>query len=1372
MSVSLFKSRGKEPLYLCFSVYFVFKIIALLKKILRLVLLLLFPVFMGAQEHAVKFLDIRNGLPSNSVMVANQDKQGFMWFGTMAGLCRYDGYTFTTYHNRIGDKKSLVSNVIYSITPGQRGDIWVGGSRGGSVFNSDRQEFEQLSYTREGKVWPLNIGIGGIKATKEAVLIATGEGLILYKGKSRKGTIIPFNQSADKTRYNVSEVSDRDAHGNRWVNVSGYGLCRFNDATNRLSLYFSTPLYIKCSAALPDGNLWLGTNEGLYYFDVKKKQLSVNLFSTRTDVTDILRDKDGKILVTTDGGEAGLYEITTNKNLKPYYPGNNPDNITSNVFYDVYEDNRGNKWYTTLRGGVIMEEPNPRDFQTVKYNKSNIHPVEDYIFSFCEDSRHNLWIGTDGAGLRHWNRNTNTYTVYSKVGSGAFHIGNDFIPSVTEDTNGNIWFATWGDGINRIDKTGKVKKYSCYNPFTRRAEDNVWIVFKSPDNTLWACPSNPGCLYRFNPEKDRFEVFEKDIVNVQCIISATDGLWAGNFDSLMHVDVTGHKDTFYDIGYTVRCIYEDRKKRLWVGTEDGGLLSFNRNKGNFTRISVEDGLPFNTVLNILEDEKGNLWMSTFNGLSKFDPDKKTFRNFTIADGLQSNQFNFNAGLKLSTGEFAFGGVNGFNLFYPHRIANAYPAYPVLLSGFKVNNESMGVAAQKQQNIELAYDQTTLSFDFLALDYNNSERINYAYQLAGWDDHWVVSGRGRTANYTKLPEGDYTFKVKSSNLTGGWNTPQTLLHLTVLPPWYRTWWAYLLYSIATVSVIAGLMWYYKSRQDLKLSIRLTQLERMREKELTEKQLSLFTNISHEFRTPLSLIINPLKKLMYNSRTEADTNPAGGQVAVAYRNARRLLSLVDQLLLFRKAESNADALHLSRIDMIAICNEVFYCFTNQAREKGIGYCFNHPDAVPEITGDYEKIEIALFNLMSNAFKFTPAGGTITLVLAETTDEITVSINDTGTGIPEDEQNHLFEKFRRSGSASFSSGFGIGLYIVKHFIEKHSGTVSVTSSFGKGSSFTISLLKNNEHFGSMPVSASGYKTSGLMDELIEEVPLVTRPHDEVPEMDEPQLLSDKKTILVVDDDVEMREYLSNLFSPDYIVLTAANGNEGFEMAVRQVPELVISDITMDGLNGLELCKKLKADKDLNHIPVILLTATSTSEIQVQGIREGADDYVTKPFDSDILIAKAGRLIKSRSDLRRYFLDSITLKENNLKVPAEYQKFLKDCIDIIEQNLHNKDFSRKEFSLAMGMSYRTLYAKIRMISGQSLNAFMRSVRLRRAAYLMLTENNITIAQASTRVGLEDQKYFRKQFSDLFGMTPSVYIKKYKSSFNKDLKIIKNTNV
>lgn len=1348
-----------------------------MKNILYIALTLLSFYFATAQDHAVRFLDIENGLSSNSVMAVSQDNEGFMWFGTIAGLCRYDGYSFTNYRNRIGDKKSLVSNVVYSVTPDDQDNLWVGGTMGACVLNQARQEFEPLSYIRDGKPLPLNIGIGGIKAAKNSIIIATGQGLIIYKNGSRAGEIVPFEKSKDKTNYNVSEISDNVAEGTRWVNILNYGLCRFDDEKAQLSLYYPTLLNITCSQALPDGNLWLGTNEGLYYFDVKKKQLSANYFTTPTDVIDILRDRNGKLLVSTDGGEAGLYEVTTNKILKPYYPGNNPDNMTSNVFCDIYEDNRGNKWYTTLRGGVIMEESHPKDFQIVKYNKSNIRPVEDYIFSFFEDSNHNLWIGTDGAGLRHWNRKTNTYTIYRKSKIGKYHISNDFIPSVIEDNQKNIWFATWGGGVNRINSNGTVKKYTCYNPYTHRAEDNVWTVFKGPDGIVWASPSNPGYLYKYNVLKDVFEVFDKNITNIQRIIATSDGsLWAGNFSTLIHIDVKSRKHKFYHVGYTVRCIFEDRQKRLWVGTQDGGLLYFDRKKKSFKQLTIDDGLPSNTLLNILEDDAGYLWMSTFNGLCRFNPADNTFRNFTIADGLQSNQFNFNAGLKLSTGEFAFGGINGFNLFYPQQVAKAYTAYPALLTGLKVNNEPVAwqnSGASQTNSATLAYSQTTLSFDFLALDYNNAKRIDYAYQLVGWDDHWVISNKNRTANYTKLPEGDYTFKVKSSNLTGGWNPPQSLLHFTVRPPWYRTWWSYLLYTGFISGIIFGCLWYYKSRQELKLRVKLAQMQRTRDRELAEKQLSLFTNISHEFRTPLSLIINPLKRILHGGIKQEDDKTPADQLAVAYRNARRLLSLVDQLLLFRKAESDADELKLSVLNLKSICNEVFYCFVNQAREKKIDYCFDAPETVPEIIGDYEKIEIVLFNLMSNAFKFTPAKGKITITLSETENHINVSITDTGIGISDEEKNHVFEKFKRSGLASFSSGFGMGLYIVKHFVEKHKGSITIESTRNAGSTFSISFLKGNSHFENLPVSRDNPKMSGLVGELIAEIsggPAEQEaPYEERPKATEPQLLSDKKTILIVDDDAEMREYLTNLFNASYLVYTAENGIEGFQVAATQVPELIISDITMDGMNGLELCKKIKTDKELNHIPVILLTATTNNETQVQGITGGADDYITKPFDSDILIAKAERLIKSRSDLRNYFLDSITLKENNLKVPTEYRKFLQDCIDVIEKNLHDKEFSRTEFSQAMGMSYRMLYSKIKMISGQSLNAFIRAIRLRRAAYLMLTENNITVAQASTRVGLEDQKYFRKQFVELFGMTPSVYIKKYKNSFNKDLKIIKN---
>ncbi len=496
-----------------------------------------------------------------------------------------------------------------------------------------------------------------------------------------------------------------------------------------------------------------------------------------------------------------------------------------------------------------------------------------------------------------------------------------------------------------------------------------------------------------------------------------------------------------------------------------------------------------------------------------------------------------------------------------------------------------------------------------------------------------------------------------------------------------------------------------------------------------------------------------------------------MAIAHRNARRLLSLVDQLLLLRKAENDADALRLSPINVNNLSNEVYQCFVNQAKDKNINYNFRIPNHEITIIGDYEKIEISLFNLMSNAFKYTPIGGEINLTLTENDEKVFLEISDNGDGIDKKDIDVIFEKFKQINSkVSVGTGFGIGLYIVKYFVDKHKGSVSCSSEAGKGSTFKLAFLKGNSHFEDVEITNEKPQRSQLFDELIPdeiEEPISTATTSIADSDFKKTMLTDKRTVLIIDDNAEIRAYLIKLFADSYIVYSAENGEEGLKMTKKHMPDLVISDITMEEMDGLELCRRIKEDNTLSHIPVILLTASKNPETHLQGINEGADDYITKPFDDDILTARVESLLRNRHNLRTYFLDSITLKENTQKVPVEYQQMLKKCIEIVEANIHKKDFTIRTFALEMGMSHRTLYTKIKIISGQTLNAFIRSLRIRRAAMLMLTED-MNITQASTEVGFEDPKYFRQQFVKLFGMTPSEYIKKYKTSFNSDLNIIK----
>ena len=905
------------------------------------------------------------------------------------------------------------------------------------------------------------------------------------------------------------------------------------------------------------------------------------------------------------------------------------------------------------------------------------------------------------------------------------------------------------------------------------------MYYKDSDGDIWASATNEGSLYLFDRIKNTFVLFNNSIDNLQCLIETSDGkFWGGNYTSLFAIDKRTKKFRKIPIGNSIRCIHEDKDKNLWLGTQEGGLLLFDRKTNKFKRLTTDDGLPSNTILRILEDKVGNLWMSTYNGICRFDKKNRTFRNFSVNDGLQSNQFSFNASLKLSTGEFLFGGINGFNSFFPEDIKEFNQKYNLLLTDFYINNQSIEESKNeliskwdsgKIKEVNLPYDQTTLSIDFVALDYNNADKINYAYYLEGWDDQWNYVGQTRKANYARLTEGTYVFKVKTTNFRGGWNKEEGLVTIIVSPPWYRSWWAYAFYLLAGVGIIYGYIRYNKNKEKLKFKVKIAELERAKEKEIAEKQSSMFTYISHEFRTPLSLIINPLKKAIKTGNVENSSSVS--DLVIAHRNARRLLSLVDQLLLFRKAENDADELRMSVINVNNLCYEVFQCFVNQAKDKNIDYTFQIPENNIEIIGDYEKIEISLFNLISNAFKYTPVGREISLVLSESETNVIIEISDSGDGIAKNDLEVIFEKFKQVNSKTpvgGSSGFGIGLFIVRYFIEKHKGTVSCTSEIGKGSVFKLTFLKGQNHFDNLQISAVTPKMSPLVEELMADDTEVS--NELVNTVSENELhkvmLTDKRSLLIIDDNTDIRNYLIRLFSEVYIIYSADNGEEGLKLTKKHMPDLVISDIAMDVMDGLELCRKIKENSSLSHIPVVLLTASKNPETHLQGISDGADDYITKPFDDDLLMARVESLLKSRSNLRAYFLDSITLKENTQKVPAEYQEMLKKCIAIIEANIHERDFTIKNFAAEMGMSHRTLYTKIKIISGQTLNAFIRSIRIRRAAMLMLTEN-MNIAQASVEVGFEDPKYFRQQFVKLFGMTPSEYIKKYKNSFNSDLNII-----
>jgi len=675
-------------------------------------------------------------------------------------------------------------------------------------------------------------------------------------------------------------------------------------------------------------------------------------------------------------------------------------------------------------------------------------------------------------------------------------------------------------------------------------------------------------------------------------------------------------------------------------------------------------------------------------------------------------------------------------------------------------------------LRVPYSKAFLSFDFTALEFSAPQEIGYAYLMDGWDRKWTESGHQRKATYTHLGEGHYVFRVRSTNTEGKWNPAEIRLGITVLPPWYRTLWAYGFYAL----VIGGLLLlyrHYKVRQArLNYEIAVARFNAEKERSEHEKKLSWFTNIAHEFRTPLTLIINPVKDLLKKAagRDLAAGPGAGveeGELNVIHRNARRMLSLVDQLLLFRKAESGADRLIPTRLNLADLGREVYLSFIQQARATDIRYTFHCENESLEVYADREKVEIVLFNLVSNALKYTPAGGAVSIDIGVISDTVEVRVTDTGAGIPAAAGDHIFDRFYRADHPWPKPGFGIGLYLARQFAIAHKGQLSYTSEEGKGSVFFLRLPRGTAHNGEGPLPAEGRQTSELLQELVtaemsEEGPVPGQLATLAPLVDE------RRSVLVIDDDPAMRNYVASLFRESMTVIEAADGTEGLRLAFEQLPDLVISDIRMQGLTGIDVCKALKGDQRSNSIPVILLTGTPASELELEGVEGGADLYLTKPFDKDLLLAKVANLLQSRTNFRKALFNEITHNELPRKISPADKDFLDRCVHLIEKHLDEEEFAIKDLAMGMGISHSSLYKKIKTLTGQSLNAFIRQVRLRNAAILCIN-SEFNVNEIATRVGFMDRTHFREQFQKVYGMTAAEYIRKYRRPLSSQYSVKKN---
>ncbi|WP_460503001.1 ATP-binding protein, partial [Hymenobacter agri] len=818
---------------------------------------------------------------------------------------------------------------------------------------------------------------------------------------------------------------------------------------------------------------------------------------------------------------------------------------------------------------------------------------------------------------------------------------------------------------------------------------------------------------------------------------------------------------------------------LWIGTIGGGLHQLTTDaQGRDVLHSYRADLPETDVESLLPDDAGNLWVGG-TGLYRFTPATRRYLRYDVADGLQSNAFKIGAAARGADGTLFFGGINGITYFQPAAIqANPYPPV-VQLTGLRIANQPVAVGQpfngrrvlagplSEPQTVTIKPGENDFSVDFVALNYTNPQKDHYAYRLLGYNDTWVRPGPGqRTASFTNLPPGRYTLQVKADNGEGVWAKAPATMTFEVLAPWYKTGWAYLLYAAALLGAVVLYRRFEMSKQELRNKLTLEQFQAEKEKELTNLKLGFFTNVSHELRTPLTLILGPMEEII------GAHGPVSGlrdKVLLMHKQTRKLLDLVNQLLDFRKVESGHVPLRASYGNAVQFIADIFSVFRQQAAERRLTYTLDVPDEPVQLYFDRSKLEIILTNLLANAFKYTPEGGQLTVaatVVGSPGGEavfrngelagnfLEINVVDTGVGIRAEELDRIFDPYYQASHTDTlrMTGTGIGLSLVRQFAERHGGSIHVASEVGAGTTFRLRLPFGQAHLQRGDVLSEA--------EQLELEALPAPAPDDLFLTNEPLTLATLPRLLVVEDNDEVRQYLQQLFAADFEISLAADGLEGWDKALAELPDLVISDVMMPRSDGLELCRKLKQHPKTAHIPVLLLTARTAALHEVEGFELGADDYVSKPFNPLVLQAKAAALLRNRGKLREFYQRQLLLEPTEIVIADADRTFLEQAMRAVEQRLDDPAFGVQVLASDLCLSQSVLYRRIKQITGQTTVEFIRDVRMKRAAQL-LTSTQLRITEVAEQVGVEDVKYFRKTFQKIYGMAPSEYAKQHRPDRN-----------
>lgn len=1327
-------------------------------------------------------LSIKDGLTQGIIHSIHQDKKGFMWFGTVNGLNRFDGYEFQTFKHSKSDTASISNDIINCIVEDNEGNLWIGTQDGLNCYNPVTESFKTYKNNLQDEKSVSNNYVKSLFLDEYGVLwVGTDMYLNRYNKDTDDFTQYDFGGFLKNTR--IFDIH-KDAYNDMWLATRSSGLIRFNPETFDYEQYSHDP---KDANSLSDNyvsviyedsrkQLWFGTWEhGVCTYN--RKQDSFNRIPVNKDGTGlnnnqircIAENRDGHIWIGTFEG-LNIYNPETQTFQYCLRHNNMPGSLSYNTVNYIYRDRTGSMWLGTHGGGVNMHNYQLEQFHLINpksiknHDYGSIGPLVEY--------NNKIWIGTDGGGLACYDIESGDYQYFNLYEPSRGAMNSNTIKTLCIDQNAYLWLGTYAGGVLTFDtKNKEIKEY--YDSFDGINNNIVFEIFEDSKGNIWVGSNTNEGIHIKKHDSDRFipginnpsdsQRIDLPYIRVICEPLPNE-LWFGSMYYGLFIYKEGKGIRNLSVSNSnlssdyISVVMKDYYGKIWIGTYGGGLNIYDPKTDEIKSLTTADGLLNDNVCAIIEDNFGSLWVSTLAGISQYEFKSGTFTNYSFnKNGFPIEALNLKSGLRGSDGQLYFGGNNGLVHFYPQLIVNNKYNPPVVITHLSVNNKPasfqdnngiMKKSISYSQGITLNHIQAhNVSFEFAALNYIFPGNNQYMFYLDGYESEWGKPGFQRQATYTNLPAGKYILKIKASNNSGIWNEDYLKLEIRVLPPPWRTWWAYTLYFILFGSLAYAVIYYFISRIKLRNDIKVKQMEKQAIEQAHQMRMNMFTNFAHELRTPLTLVLNPIKKLLLDTSLSDDTSKASLQTV--YKNANRMLSLVNQLLDLRKQEAGKIKLRVKETDMVKFIREIVLLFRELAGSKRIKLEFQANENTIPVWFDSAAMEKVIYNLLSNAIKNTPENGTIivdvSLFKNAKEDNVEITVNDTGAGIPEKDLENVFKAFYQVDENPMvgTYGTGLGLHISETIVQQHHGVISVENRVEGGACFRIVLPMNKGLFTEEEFADNS-------PNYVVNVNTVKDYQPNKPDAKETISNRNKPIILIVDDNADIRQFMKSELQK-YITYEAENGAVAWELAENIIPDIIVSDIMMPVMDGLELCRKVKNHIKTSHIPVILLTAR-TSILQIEeGLKTGADDYITKPFDADLLKIRIHNMVENRKKAKLAYLNNFAIEIPTPKAKTLDNSFLNRAYDWVKKNMNNPDLSIEEFGKQLNLSRTQLFRKIKALTGMSPSLFVSTLRLKYAAEL-LSESSLTISEISWQVGFNNLSYFTSSFKKLYNATPTEY--------------------